>query len=98
MVPTEQVVPEEKIFNKFLIGSNFELSLAVAAILVGKRVIGYNSERGPPKDHFSKVWFQLSKYLQTRRFFNEFPIGFNVKLSSAVAAIFVGRRGHRIQF
>ena len=58
-------------------------------------VIRYNSERGPPKDYFSKVWFKLNKKFE-RRFFNEFPIGSNVKLSSAVAAILVGGRGHWI--
>ena len=61
-------------------------------------VIRYNSERGPTKDHFSKVMFKLNKLFETRRFFNEFPIGSNVKLSSAVGAILVGRRGHQIQF
>ena len=61
-------------------------------------VIGYNSKRGSPKDHFKKVWFKLSKLFQMRRYFNEFPIGTNVKLSSAVAAILVDGRGHRIQF
>jgi hypothetical protein len=34
----------------------------------------------------------LSKWFQTRRFLWEFPIGFHVKLSSAVAAILIG--GH----
>ena len=34
-VPTEQVVPDEKIFNEFPIVSNVKLSLDVAAILVG---------------------------------------------------------------
>jgi hypothetical protein len=32
----------------------------------------------------------LSKWFQTRRFLWEFPIGYYVKLSSAVAAILVG--------
>jgi hypothetical protein len=35
---------------------------------------------------------------QTRRFLWEFPIGFNVKLSSAVAAILVGGMKCRTQF
>jgi hypothetical protein len=34
--------------------------------------------------------FLLSKWFQTRRFLWEFPIGFYVKLSSAVVAILVG--------
>jgi hypothetical protein len=40
-------------------------------------------------DYFIKVWFQLSKWFQTRRFLWEFPIGSYVKLSSAVGAILV---------
>ena len=38
---------------------------------------------------FIKVRFQLSNWFQTRRFLCEFPIGFYVKLSSAVGAILV---------
>jgi hypothetical protein len=40
----------------------------------------------------------LSKWFQTRRFLWEFPIGFYVKLSSAVAAILVGGMKCRTQF
>jgi hypothetical protein len=40
----------------------------------------------------------LSKWFQTRRFLWEFPIGFYVKLSSAVAAIMVRGMKCRIQF
>jgi hypothetical protein len=40
----------------------------------------------------------LSKWFQTRRFLWEFPIGFYVKLSSAVAAILVGGMKFRTQF
>jgi hypothetical protein len=40
----------------------------------------------------------LSKWFQTRIFFWEFPIGSNVKLSSAVAAILVGGLKYRTQF
>jgi hypothetical protein len=36
-------------------------------------------------DYFIKILFLLSKWFQTRRFLWEFPIGSNVKLSSAVA-------------
>jgi len=32
------------------------------------RVIGYNSEKGQPRDHSTKVWSQLAKYYQRRRF------------------------------
>jgi hypothetical protein len=42
--------------------------------------------------------FLLSKWLQTRRFLWEFPIGSYVKLSSAVAAILVGALKCRTQF
>jgi hypothetical protein len=40
----------------------------------------------------------LSKWFQTRRFLWEFPIGFYVKLISAVAAILVGGMKCRTQF
>ena len=36
------------------------------------RVIGYNSERGPPKDHSNKVWSQLANPFLRRRFFKHF--------------------------
>ena len=54
----------EKIFKDFL--PNF-LFLAMAAILVGGGVVGYNSERGPPKDHPCQVWFKLAQWFQRRR-------------------------------
>ena len=82
-----------RFFNEFPIGSNAKLSSAVAAILVVK---GYYSEGGLPKDHFIKVWFQLCKWFHVKVFFNAFPIGSNVKLSSAMAAILVGGLGHRL--
>ena len=46
-----KLVSEEKILNDFIL-SNFLFS-AMAAILVGSGIIGYNSERGPPKHHQS---------------------------------------------
>ena len=46
-----KLVSEEKILNDFFL-SNF-LFTAMAAILVGSGIIGYNSERGPPKHHQS---------------------------------------------
>ena len=52
------------------------------AILVGRRVIGYNSERGPPNNHSIKVWSQLAKQFQ-RWLLSIFPIGSNVKTMSA---------------
>ena len=36
-------------------------SLSMSAILVDRWAMGYNSERGQPKDHYIKVWFQLFK-------------------------------------
>ena len=46
-----KLVSEEKILNDFFL-SNFLFS-AMATILVGSGIIGYNSERGPPKHHQS---------------------------------------------
>ena len=43
--------------------------------------------RGPSNDHSWAVWFQLSKWFQRRSILKHFPIGSNVKLSPAVAAI-----------
>jgi hypothetical protein len=42
-----KLVSEEKILNDFFL-SNFLFS-AMAAMLVGSGIIGYNSDRGPPK-------------------------------------------------
>ena len=50
---------------------------------------GCNFGKGPFNDYFIKVWFQLTKWFQTRRFLWEFPIGSYVKLSSAMGAILV---------
>ena len=44
---------------------------------------GYNSERGPSKDHSIKVWSQMVKLFQSKRFFIVFPIGSYVKTMSA---------------
>jgi hypothetical protein len=46
--------------------------------------------REPSNDYFIKILLLLSKWFQKRRFLWEFPIGSNVKLSSAVTAILVG--------
>ena len=62
-----------------------------------RQVIKYISDRSSHIDHTTKVWFQLRKHLQKKKF-NEFPIRTNVKLSSAVAAILVCGQGHKIQF
>ena len=68
MVSTELVIQEQKpIFNEILIGSYVKLSLAEAAILVGGRVIKYNSERDPTSDHSTKVWYKLSEHFKTKK-------------------------------
>ena len=54
--------------------------------------------REPPNDYFIKIQFLLSKWFQTRRFLQEFPIGSYAKLSSAVAAILVRGLNCRTQF
>jgi hypothetical protein len=51
---------------------------------------GHIFGREPSNDYYIKILFLLCKWIQTRRFLWEFPIGSYVKLSSAVAAILVG--------
>ena len=53
------------------------------------RRAGHIFGREPSNDYFIKILFLLSKWFQTRRCLWEFPIGSNIKLSSAVAAILV---------
>ena len=44
------------------------LFLAMAAILVGRLgMVGYNSDRGSPKDHPCQVWSKLAQWFQRRR-------------------------------
>ena len=52
LVPIGQVSFRGEDFKWFFLLSNFLFS-AMAAILVGSGIIGYNSERGPPKHHQS---------------------------------------------
>ena len=60
-------------------------------------VIGYNAERHPPSDQFTKVWFQLNYLFKKKKnIFNEILIGSYVKLSLAEAAILVGKWGQQI--
>ena len=75
-----------------------KLSRLIRQYWLAGGVRGYNSERGPPKDHSFKVWSQLAKQFQRRRFLNIFPIGSFVKTKSADSAVLVGRRGLQIQF
>ena len=57
------MVSDKKIFMpwEFPIGSYVKLSSAVVAILVGGLECRHNFGRGPPKDHFSKVWLRLAQ-------------------------------------
>ena len=56
-----ELVVLERFFNEFPKWSNVKLSSAVVAILVGEPGHWTHSERGPPKDHSTKVWFQMSE-------------------------------------
>jgi hypothetical protein len=58
----------------------------------------YNFGRGQHKDNSTKVWLQLAQWFVRRRFLWEFPIGFYVKLNSAVTAILVVSLKCRTQF
>jgi hypothetical protein len=43
-------------------------------------VVGYNSERGPSKDHFTIVWAHLTQQFQKRSFLNDFLPNSSLKL------------------
>jgi hypothetical protein len=90
------VVSEEKIF--FINSSPLFTIFSLADILVGSRDHRTNFCRGPSKDHSTKVWLQLAQWFLKSSFLCEFPIGFYVKLSSAVAAILVGGLKCRTHF
>ena len=96
LVEIGSVVSEEKIF--FLISSPLFSILSLADILVGSRDHRTNFGRGPSKDHSTKVWLQLAQWFLKRRLLCEFPIGFYVKLSSAVRAILVEGPHRRTHF
>jgi hypothetical protein len=61
-------------------------------------ITGHNYGRGLYKDHSTKVWLQLAQWFLKRRFLCEFPIGFYVKLSTAVVAILVEGPNRRTHF
>ena len=61
-------------------------------------ITGHNFGRGPSKDHSTKVLLQLAKWFLRRRFLCEFPLGFYVKLSSAVGAILVEGSNRQTHF
>ena len=77
----------EKIF--FLFHPPFFLFLAWRPSWLEVGITGHNFGRGLTKDHSTKVWLQLAQWFLRKRFLCEFPIGFYVKLSSAVWAILV---------
>jgi hypothetical protein len=54
-------------------------------------ITGHKFGRGLSKDHSTKVWLELTQWFLKRRFLCEFPIEFNVKLSSVLGAILVKR-------
>ena len=62
------------------------------------RITGHNFGKGPHKDHSTKVWLQLAQWFLRRRFLCVFPIGSNVKLSSAVGVILVELPNRRTLF
>ena len=83
---------------EFPIGSYVKLSSAVRAILIERPNRRTLFGREPSNDYFIKILYLLGKWFQTRRFLWEFPIGFYVKLNSAVVAILVGALKCRTQF
>ena len=49
-------------------------------------VIGYDSERGPHKDHSTKVWFQLAKLVSEEKILNDYFLS-NFLFSAMVAML-----------
>jgi hypothetical protein len=87
LVEIGSVVSEENIFF-----FNFIPHISIfnlAAILVESRDHRTQIWKGLSMDHSTIVWLQLAKWFLKTRFLCEFPIGFYVKLSSAVGAIMV---------
>ena len=82
----------------FLISSLFFLFLAWWPSWLEVGITGHNFGRGPSNDYSTKVWLQLVQWFMKRRFLCEFPIGFYVKLSSAVRAILVEGPNRRTHF
>ena len=68
----------------FLIASLFFLFLAWRPSWLEIGITGHIFGRVPSKDHSTNAWLQLAQWFLRRRFLCEFPIGFYVKLSSAV--------------
>ena len=84
--------------NFFLILPPFFLFLAWRPSWLEVGITGHNFGRGPSKDHSTKVLLQLALWFLRRKFLCEFPIGFYVKLSSAVGAILVEGPNRRTHF
>ena len=90
------VVSEEKILFKF--HPPFFLFLAWWPSWLEVGITGHSFGRGPSKDYSTKVWLELTQWFLKRTFLCEFPIGFYVKLSSAVGAILVEGPNRRSSF
>jgi hypothetical protein len=83
-------------FSKFHLPFFLFLAWRTSWLEVG--ITGHIFGRGPFKDHSTKVWLQLVQWFMRRRLLCEFPIGFYVKLSSAVRAILVEGPNRRTHF
>ena len=59
-------------FNSIFHFESYDMSQAclhsVMFLVMAANVVGHNSERGPHKDHSTKVWSRLAKQFQRRRF------------------------------
>ena len=82
----------------FLTSSTLFLFLAWRPSWLKVGITGHNFGMGPCKDHSTKVWLQLVQWFLRRRYLCEFPIGFYVKLSSAVGSILVEGPNRRTYF
>ena len=96
LVEIGSVVSEENIFFKF--HPPFFLFLAWRPSWLKIGITRHNCGRGLSKDHSTKVWLELTQWFMKRRFLCEFPIGFYVKLCSAVGASLVEGPNRRTHF
>jgi hypothetical protein len=96
LVEIGSVVSEENIFFKF--HPTFFLFLAWRPSWLKVGITGHKFGRGLSKDHSTKIWLGLTQWFLKRRILCEFPIGFYVKLSSAVGAILVEGRNQWTHF
>ena len=82
------VVSEKKAFEYFPIGSNVNLCIAVVAILDFRSTLkNINFVEDLPMIIPGQFGFNCPSGFREEAFWNIFPIGSNVKLSPAVAAI-----------